>query len=208
MKKPSGESTSYLITANIAFMFKKVNILLFSYIITISFLLQGCNNKDEKNENNNEEWTPLFNGKDLTGWDIKIKDHPLNENYKNTFRVEDSMLRVSYSDYGKFDNQFGHLYTQAPYSYYKLKLQYRFVGDHLADGRYGQTEIAASCSILNRQRVWNCTRISRCRWSFNFSVAMERILIKPGMFVRRVHLSHMTGKFLQATFFRQTVKPI
>ena len=75
----------------------------------------------------------MFNGKDLTGWDIKIKDHPINENYENTFRIEDSMIRVSYSDYKKFDNQFGHLYSQAPYSYYKLKVQYRFVGDHVAD---------------------------------------------------------------------------
>jgi hypothetical protein len=43
------------------------------------------------------------------------------------------MIRVVYSDYEKFNDQFGHLYTQKPYSYYKLKLQYRFVGDHLAD---------------------------------------------------------------------------
>jgi hypothetical protein len=33
-----------------------------------------------KNIDNKEEWQPLFNGKDLTGWDIKIKDVPLNEN--------------------------------------------------------------------------------------------------------------------------------
>lgn len=94
----------------------------------------GCGNKEtSKTESSKEEWVSLFNGKDLAGWDIKIKGHPLNENYKNTFRVEDSLLRVSYSEYEKFDNQFGHLYTQTPYSYYKLKLQYRFVGDHLAD---------------------------------------------------------------------------
>jgi hypothetical protein len=95
------------------------------------FLLAGCNPK--ATDTAKEEWTPLFNGKDLTGWDIKIKGHPLNENYKNTFRIEDSMIRVVYSDYDKFNSQFGHLYTQKPYSYYKLKLQYRFVGDHLAD---------------------------------------------------------------------------
>ena len=111
-------------------MLKKNSIAVFSFSLIIFLFVQGCG---EKNEKSKEEWVSLFNGKDLTGWDIKIKDHPLNENYKNTFRIEDSMLRVSYSDYEKFDNQFGHLYTQAPYSYYKLKLQYRFVGDHLAD---------------------------------------------------------------------------
>ena len=102
-------------------------------LFLIILFCNSCNNSDEKKEISQQEWETLFNGKDLTGWDIKIKDHPLNENYKNTFRIEDSMIRVVYSDYEKFDNQFGHLYTQKPYSYYKLKLQYRFVGDHLAD---------------------------------------------------------------------------
>jgi len=106
-------------------------------IITIFYLFlvvcHSCNDNDGKKETSKEDWESLFNGKDLTGWDIKIKDHPLNENYKNTFRIEDSMIRVVYSDYEKFDNQFGHLYTHKPYSYYKLKLQYRFMGDHLAD---------------------------------------------------------------------------
>ena len=99
-------------------------------LFILLIFIQGCVQKKERSK---EDWVPLFNGKDLTGWDIKIKDHPFNENYRNTFRIEDSILRVSYTDYGKFDNQFGHLYTQTPYSYYKLKLQYRFVGDHLAD---------------------------------------------------------------------------
>jgi len=103
----------------------------FFLLLTILFF-PSCNNNKGK-EISKENWEPLFNGKDLTGWDIKIKGHPLNENYKNTFRIEDSMIRVVYSDYDKFNNQFGHLYTQKPYSYYKLKLQYRFLGDHLAD---------------------------------------------------------------------------
>ena len=99
----------------------------------MTLFFQSCNNNEDKKEITKEDWESLFNGKDLTGWDIKIKDHPLDENYKNTFRIEDSMIRVVYNDYEKFDNQFGHLYSHKPYSYYKLKLQYRFVGDHLAD---------------------------------------------------------------------------
>lgn len=104
----------------------------FFFLLLIILFCDSCNNAGRK-EINREDWEPLFNGKDLTGWDIKIKDHPLNENYKNTFRVEDSMIRVVYSEYEKFNNQFGHLYTQKPYSFYKLRLQYRFVGDQLPD---------------------------------------------------------------------------
>jgi hypothetical protein len=62
-----------------------------------------------------------------------LAGQPLNDNYKNTFRVEDSMVRISYDQYDKFDNKFGHLYYKIFLSYYKIKFQYRFIGDHLAD---------------------------------------------------------------------------
>jgi hypothetical protein len=80
-----------------------------------------------------EEWHPLFNGKDLSGWTIKIANRPLNENYANTFRVEDGMIKVSYEGYKKFENRFGHLYSNQPYSSYILRLEYRIVQQAVAD---------------------------------------------------------------------------
>ena len=56
-----------------------------------------------------EQWYPLFNGRDLSGWTVKIAKHPLGENYADTFRVEDGVIKVAYDRYGKFDEQFGHL---------------------------------------------------------------------------------------------------
>jgi hypothetical protein len=79
-------------------------------------------------------WKPLFNGKDLTGWDIKIAGHALNDNYKNTFRVEDGMIRISYDAYQRFDNKYGHMYYQKPYSHYKLRYEYRFTGNQIPGG--------------------------------------------------------------------------
>ncbi len=80
-----------------------------------------------------EQWHSLFNGKDLSGWTIKIAKHPLNENYADTFRVEDGILKVSYDRYGKFEEQFGHLFTNQPYSHYVLRLEYKFTGEAVAD---------------------------------------------------------------------------
>ncbi len=111
-------------------MFKKNVVPIFSFLLIIFLFAQGGGKKNEKSK---EDWIPLFNGKDLTGWDIKIAGQPLNDNYKNTFRVEDGMLRVSYDQYDKFDNKFGHLYYKKLLSYYKLKFQYRFIGAHLSD---------------------------------------------------------------------------
>jgi len=81
----------------------------------------------------NLKWVSLFNGKDLTGWTIKIAKRPLGENFANTFRVEDGILKVSYDGYDKFDEQFGHLFTNLAYSHYILRLEYRFTGTMIPD---------------------------------------------------------------------------
>ncbi|HEV7609745.1 MAG TPA: DUF1080 domain-containing protein [Steroidobacteraceae bacterium] len=79
------------------------------------------------------EWHSLFNGKDLSGWTVKINKHPLGDNYADTFRVEDGIIKVSYDKYGKFDEQFGHLYSNQAYSSYVLRLEYRITGAAVAD---------------------------------------------------------------------------
>jgi len=79
------------------------------------------------------EWHPLFNGKDLAGWTPKIAKHPVGENYADTFRVEDGVIKVSYDKYGKFERQFGHLFTNQAYSSYILRLEYKFVGAAIED---------------------------------------------------------------------------
>ena len=80
-----------------------------------------------------QEWISIFNGKDLSGWTVKITGHPLGENFADTFRVEDGVLRVSYDDYQQFDNQYGHLYTDIPYAKYRLRMEYRFTGKMMPD---------------------------------------------------------------------------
>ena len=56
------------------------------------------------------EWVALFNGKNLEGWSVKIKGQPLGVNFKNTFRVEDGMMKVGYKGYKEFGDQFGHIF--------------------------------------------------------------------------------------------------
>ena len=82
----------------------------------------------------NPDWIQLFNGKDLQGWQVKIRGFELGNNYKNTFRVEDGILTVSYDQYETFDNEFGHLFYEKPFSHYRLRAEYRFSGDQVPDG--------------------------------------------------------------------------
>jgi hypothetical protein len=79
------------------------------------------------------EWHSLFNGKNLDGWTPKIAKHPVGDNYADTFRVEDGVIKVSYDKYGKFDGQFGHLFTNQAYANYILRLEYKFTGTAVED---------------------------------------------------------------------------
>jgi hypothetical protein len=75
------------------------------------------------------EWNSLFNGKDLNDWIVKIHHHQVGQNFGQTFRVEDGIIKVRYDQYGDFNDQFAHLYYKKPFSHFHLKLEYRFVGE-------------------------------------------------------------------------------
>jgi hypothetical protein len=81
-----------------------------------------------------EEWIQLFNGKDLSGWHPKIRGYALNENFGNTFRVENGVMKVAYDQYSAFDNKFGHIFYKDPFSYYRIAVEYRFVGEQAPGG--------------------------------------------------------------------------
>ena len=106
----------------------------FLFILLILLLSISCNEKDKSNSNIEENWISLFNGKDLNGWDIKFSGHKLNDNYNNTFQVEDGMIRVVYDEYETFDNKYGHMYYKKPFSYYKIRFDYRFLGEQTPGG--------------------------------------------------------------------------
>jgi hypothetical protein len=76
----------------------------------------------------------LFNGRDLQGWKVKITGHELNDNYGNTFRVEDGILKVCYDQYDKFEGKFGHIFYKDKFSHYILRLEYRFTGEQTPGG--------------------------------------------------------------------------
>lgn len=113
--------------------------LLTTLLTTGSLLSPGISHAAEQpadtvTETGNDEWIPLFNGKNLDGWVPKITGYPLGENFGNTFRVEDGLLTVSYDGYKQFDRRFGHLFYHQPFSSYVLRVEYRFIGQQVPGG--------------------------------------------------------------------------
>ena len=68
-------------------------------LLIFTFILAACSGKKEK------DWIPLFNGKNLEGWHVKITGYDLDDNFGNTFGVEDGVMKVSYDAYEKFEGK-------------------------------------------------------------------------------------------------------
>lgn len=101
------------------------------------------------------KWISLFNGKTLDGWTPKITGYALGENFGNTFRVEDGVLKVSFDQYDRFGNRFGHLFYKTPFSHYKLRVEYRFTGEQVAGGpgwAFRNSGIMIHCQDPNTMR--------------------------------------------------------
>ena len=81
-----------------------------------------------------QEWISLFDGESLDGWTPKIRGYPAGQNFADTFRIEDGAITVNYDGYETFDDRFGHLFYKSPYSHYRLRLEYRFLGEQVPGG--------------------------------------------------------------------------
>jgi hypothetical protein len=81
-----------------------------------------------------QAWHQMFNGKDLTGWAVKIRGYDLNDNFGATFRISNGNLKVSYDAYDKYSERFGHIFYTQKYSYYRIATEYRFVGEQANEG--------------------------------------------------------------------------
>ncbi|HOQ03864.1 MAG TPA: DUF1080 domain-containing protein [Anaerohalosphaeraceae bacterium] len=112
-----------------------------------------------------EQWTSLFNGQNLEGWTPKFAGRPLGENYKNTFRVENGILKVSYDQYEQFEGRFGHLFYAVPFSHYRLRLEYRFVGEQAKGG--------PSWAFRNSGIMIHCQKPETMGLEQNFPVCLE-----------------------------------
>jgi hypothetical protein len=92
------------------------------------------NAQKTKNDPDKKEWRQLFNGKDLKDWRVKIRGYALNDNFGNTFRVENGVMKVGYEKYDQYNERFGHMFYKEKFSHYIIAAEYRFVGEQCPGG--------------------------------------------------------------------------
>jgi hypothetical protein len=103
-------------------------------IIAAQILTTGVAQNQIENDPDKKEWRQLFNGKDLKDWDIKISGYDMNDNFGNTFRVENGVMKVAYDKYDAFNSRFGHIFYREKFSHYIIAVEYRFVGEQVPGG--------------------------------------------------------------------------
>lgn len=114
-------------------------------------------------------WITIFNGKNLHGWTVKIAGRKLNDNYRKTFRVRDGVLQVCYDGYKTFDDHFGHLFYKQKLSHYRLRLDYRFIGQ--------QTKGAPAWALRNNGIMLHCQSPQSMSKAQFFPVSIEAQLL-------------------------------
>lgn len=133
---------------------------------------QGAGNKEQDQGTKSEpseKWIQLFNGKDLDDWTIKMAKHPLGENFNNTFRVEDGLLKVRYDEYERFNGEYGHIFYKSPYSHYKLRVEYRCVGEQAPGGE--------GWAMKNNGVMYHCQSPESMLLDQDFPVSLEGQLL-------------------------------
>jgi hypothetical protein len=98
-------------------------------LLALPLLLFSLNFKSVDQTKVSKKRVSIFNGKNLDGWTMKISGYKLGENFGNTFRVQDGILNIRYDQYDSFRNKFGALYYDRKLTNYRLKVEYRFVGE-------------------------------------------------------------------------------
>lgn len=134
-------------------------------LLVFALVLVAVAHGFSQNDPDRKEWIQLFNGKDLTGWDVKLSGHDLNDNFGDTFRVEDGVLKAAYDKYGKFDNQFGHIFYREKFSYYIIAVEYRFVGE--------QTQGAPDWAFRNSGIMVHCQSAKSMLKNQDFPISIE-----------------------------------
>jgi len=140
-----------------------------TFVTLSAFLLFALIPASDDEPKKDADWVPLFNGKNLDGWTPKIKGYELADNHADTFRVEDSVIKVNYDKYKDFEGKFGHLFYKEKFSHYRLRVEYRFVGEQCKGGPGWATR--------NSGVMFHCQDPKSMRKDQDFPVSIEAQLL-------------------------------
>lgn len=82
--------------------------------------------KSPTSESENSEWKPLFNGRNLEGWDTVLRETGRNDDPTGVVQVDDGMIHMYKNHTAGKAVPLGYIATKSDYSHYHLRLEYRW----------------------------------------------------------------------------------
>jgi hypothetical protein len=100
------------------------------------------------------DWQPLFNGKDLSGWHVVLSAKHRGVDPDKVFQVHDGVIHV-YQDVPQgAPVPVGFLASDDRYSWYELKLEFRWIGKRFAPRVARPRDAGALYHASDEQKVW------------------------------------------------------
>src|SRR5262249_42620664 len=72
------------------------------------------------------EWTPLFNGKNLTGWYTVLSGHDRDSDPDHLVQIHDGMIHIYKDAPDKTAQSFGYIATRNEFSNYRVRIEYKW----------------------------------------------------------------------------------
>ncbi|MCM8530756.1 MAG: DUF1080 domain-containing protein [Lentisphaeraceae bacterium] len=102
------------------------------FILTQIFLLSAFLTAEEKKEN----WQSLFNGKDLSGWEIAIRGQDTDKDKGKYFSVHEGNLHIYKDTHPDEMIEYGVIMSKKSYKNYRLKFEYKWGEKRFAPRKY------------------------------------------------------------------------
>jgi hypothetical protein len=101
-----------------------------------------------------ERWTPLFNGRDLTGWYTFVQKHGKNRDPDRVITIEDGAIHL-YKDAPEGSTVvMGYIATEKEYGDYHLRLQYRWGGKKFEPRLRLKRDAGLYYHLIGADQIW------------------------------------------------------
>lgn len=101
-----------------------------------------------------EQWTPLFNGRDLDGWYTFLQKHGRNQDPDRVITIEDGMIHFYKHAPDGSPVVMGYISTDKEYGDYHLRLQFRW-GEKKFEPRYKmKRDAGVYYHLIGPDKVW------------------------------------------------------
>jgi hypothetical protein len=100
------------------------------------------------------EWTPLFNGRDLTGWYTFLQKHGKNSDPDRVITIEDGSIRLYKHAADGSEVVMGYIATEKEYGDYHLRFQYRWGKKKFRPRHALKRDAGLYYHIIGEDAVW------------------------------------------------------